>query len=43
MHSVSIVDLHVTDNNMKMLCILQTYFYGEFISPATIKTASVFR
>jgi len=42
MHSVPIVILHVTVNNIKVLCIIQTCFYGEFNSPAIIKSAFVF-
>jgi len=37
MVSLCIVELYVTVNNIKIINVLQKYFYGEFISPETIK------
>jgi len=37
MLSVHNVELHVTVNDIKILSVAQKYFYGEFMSPATIQ------
>jgi hypothetical protein len=39
MRFVCTVELHVTVNNIKILDVPQQYFYGKFISPATIMHA----
>jgi len=39
MRFVCTVGLHVTVNNTKILDVPQQYFYGEFMSPATIMHA----
>ena len=41
MSSLSIVELHVTVNSVKILGVEQECFYGEFMSPATIKLTKV--
>jgi hypothetical protein len=39
MHSVCVVELHVTVNNITVLSVAPKCFYGEFMSPAMIKRA----
>ena len=36
--SVRFVELHVIDNNIKIICVAQICFHGEFMWPETIKT-----
>jgi hypothetical protein len=36
MHSVCVVDLHVTINYIQILSVAQQYFYSKFMSLATI-------
>jgi hypothetical protein len=42
MHSVCVVELHITANHIKILIVAQQCFCGEFMSPATIKVSQVF-
>jgi hypothetical protein len=35
MHSVCVVELHVTVNNIKVLSVTQQCFYSKFMSPTT--------
>jgi hypothetical protein len=37
MDPVRVLDLHVTVNDVKFWVLHQKFFYGEFISQATIK------
>jgi hypothetical protein len=41
MHSVSIVVLNASVDNIKILSVLQQRFYGKFMSPAIIKRSYV--
>jgi len=41
-HSLYIADLPINNKNMKILCDEQQCFYGEFMTPATIKYTEVF-
>jgi hypothetical protein len=36
MHSVCVVQLHVTVNYIKILSVAKHCFYGKFMSPATL-------
>jgi hypothetical protein len=42
MHSVCVVELHVTVNSRNILSVVQECFYCEFMSPANIKCARYF-
>ena len=37
MHSVSVAELRVIVDQIKILSVAQQCFYGEFLSPATMK------
>jgi hypothetical protein len=37
-HSVCIVELHITVNNIKILSVAQQCFYGKFMSPTTMQS-----
>jgi hypothetical protein len=37
MHSLCVVELHVTVNYIKVICISQQCHYGKFMSPSTFK------
>ena len=37
MHAVCVVELRITVNNIKILCVAQQCLYGEFMSSAKCK------
>jgi hypothetical protein len=42
MHSVGLVEIHVTGNNIKILSVEENGFYGKFMSPIVIKCTYFF-